>query len=161
MFLGRMVGPFQREFLMTDDIRDLFSYRLARLARANDRDAQSSLFGRHGMVLSEWRTLSVIRVTKPCTLRRLATEDFLDEGQMSRTVKMLVDRGWVARTPAPDDGRSFLLALTPEGEAVYQSILPEVIAANEAMLVCLTAEERQHLMSALQKILDALRAAAQ
>lgn len=145
---------------MTDDIRDLFSYRLARLARANDRDAQSSLFGRHGMVLSEWRTLSVIRVTRPCTLRRLATEDFLDEGQMSRTVKVLVDRGWVAREPAPNDGRSFLLTLTPEGEAVYQSILPEVIEANEAMLDCLDPDERLHLMNALQKILDSLRALA-
>lgn len=145
---------------MTDDIRDLFSYRLARLARANDRDAQSSLFNRYGMVLSEWRTLSVIRVTKPCTLRRLATEDFLDEGQMSRTVKMLVDRGWVAREPAPGDGRSFLLTLTAEGEAVYQAILPEVIAANEAMLDCLDPDERLHLMDALQKVLDALRALA-
>lgn len=145
---------------MTDDIRDLFSYRLARLARANDRDAQSSLFGRHGMVLSEWRTLSVIRVTRPCTLRRLATEDFLDEGQMSRTIKVLVDRGWVAREPAPNDGRSFLLTLTPEGEAVYQSILPEVIEANEAMLDCLDPDERLHLMNALQKILDSLRALA-
>jgi len=145
---------------MTDDIRDLFSYRLARLARANDRDAQSSLFGRYGMVLSEWRTLSVIRVTKPCTLRRLATEDFLDEGQMSRTVKVLVDRGWVAREPAPNDGRSFLLTLTPQGEAVYQSILPEVIEANEAMLDCLGPDERLHLMNALQKILDTLRALA-
>jgi len=145
---------------MTDDIRDLFSYRLARLARANDRDAQSSLFNRYGMVLSEWRTLSVIRVTKPCTLRRLATEDFLDEGQMSRTVKMLVDRGWVAREPAPNDGRSSLLTLTPEGEAVYQAILPEVIEANEAMLDCLDPDERLHLMNALQKVLDALRALA-
>ena len=145
---------------MTDDIRDLLSYRLARLARANDRDAQSSLFNRYGMVLSEWRTLSVIRVTKPCTLRRLATEDFLDEGQMSRTVKMLVDRGWVAREPAPNDGRSSLLTLTPEGEAVYQAILPEVIEANEAMLDCLEPGERLHLMNALQKVLDALRALA-
>ncbi len=144
---------------MTDDIRDLFSYRLARLARANDRDAQGTLFGRYGMVLSEWRTLSVIRVTNPCTLRRLATEDFLDEGQMSRTVKLLVDRGWVAREPAPDDGRSYLLTLTPEGEAVYQAILPEVIEANEAMLTCLAPDERRHLMDALQKILDTLRAA--
>ncbi len=145
---------------MTDDIRNLFSYRLARLARANDRDAQSTLFGRHGMVLSEWRTLSVIRVTKPCTLRRLATEDFLDEAQVSRTVKLLVDRGWVAREPAPNDGRSFLLTLTPEGEAVYQSILPEVIEANEVMLDCLDPDERLHLMNALQKVLDALRALA-
>mgnify|MGYP003611335451 FL=1 len=131
---------------MTDDIRDLFSYRLARLARANDRDAQSSLFNRYGMVLSEWRTLAVIRVTRPCTLRRLATEDFLDEGQVSRTVKMLVDRGWVAREPAPGDGRSFLLTLTAEGEAVYQAILPEVVEANEAMLDCLDPDERLHLM---------------
>lgn len=145
---------------MTDDIRDLFSYRLARLARANDRDAQSSLFNRYGMVLSEWRTLSVIRVTRPCTLRRLATEDFLDEGQVSRTVKMLVDRGWVAREPAPGDGRSFLLTLTAEGEAVYQAILPEVVEANEAMLDCLDPDERLHLMDALQKVLDALRALA-
>lgn len=145
---------------MTDDIRDLFSYRLARLARANDRDAQSSLFNRYGMVLSEWRTLSVIRVTRPCTLRRLATEDFLDEGQVSRTVKMLVDRGWVTREPAPGDGRSFLLTLTAEGEAVYQAILPEVVEANEAMLDCLDPDERLHLMDALQKVLDALRALA-
>jgi len=42
---------------------------------------------------------------------------------------------------------------------VYQAILPEVIEANEAMLTCLAPDERRHLMDALQKILDTLRAA--
>lgn len=142
------------------DVRELFSYRLARLARANDRDAQGALVNRHGLTLSEWRTLSIIRATQPCALRRLAVEDFIDEGQMSRIVKALVTRGWVLRKVDPQDGRSFALWLTAAGEEACAQIYPEVVEANDAMLSCLSQDECSQMLAAMQKILDHLRETA-
>eukprot|EP01030_Chromulinospumella_sphaerica_P022441 gene22441-22421_t len=39
-----------------------------------------------------------------------------DKGQIARLIRELEQRGLLQRTPAPDDGRVWLLTVTPEGE---------------------------------------------
>lgn len=142
---------------MGHDIRDLFSYRLALLARANDRDAQNHLMSNYGVTLIEWRTLGVIRALCPCTLRQLATQGFLDEGQMSRTVKLLCERGLVERRPDDSDGRAIKLSLSEAGEALYVRVIGHVETANEETIAVLSQEERLMLMEFMQRMLDHLR----
>ena len=56
-------------------------------------------------------------VEQQCSLRPsdLAARDGHDVSTVSRRVAALVDRGWLARTPDPQDGRAFRVALSDEG----------------------------------------------
>jgi DNA-binding MarR family transcriptional regulator len=139
------------------DIRDVFSYRIALLARINDRDAQNQLMTRYGITLGEWRTLAVIRYQGSCTLGQLAGEGFLDIGQVSRSVTTLVDRGWVMRRADDKDRRALALSLTDAGEALYQQVMVYVRTANAAMLGALTPGEQDRLYELLDRVMDSLR----
>src|SRR6188472_507940 len=82
-------------------------------------------------------------------------------------IQRLVDRGLVRRMPNPDDGRSYLLALTQRGEIAVRAADPALLAAYVAL------EERlprplldyeamlDELNEALEGARGALEAAAQ
>ena len=53
----------------------------------------------------------------PMRLSALAAELDLDASTVSRHVKSLEDRGLLARTGDPDDGRAFRVALSDDGNA--------------------------------------------
>lgn len=139
------------------DIRDVFSYRVALLARINDRDAQNQLMRRHGITLGEWRTLAVIRYLGRCTLGELAGEGFLDIGQVSRSVTALVERGLIARAENRRDRRAISLTLSEAGEAIYQQVMVYASEANATVLAALTPEEQAQLSGLLDRVMDSLR----
>jgi hypothetical protein len=68
-------------------------------------------------------------------------------------IQRLVDRKLVRRAPNPDDGRSYLLRLTPRGRRVVE-------AASDALLDAYVALERRlpRPLSAYERALDELNA---
>ena len=70
-----------------------------------------------GMLPGAYRVFTTIARGEHVTISALADDLGADKGQISRTVRELEDLGLIARTPDPDDGRSVLLAPTPEGTA--------------------------------------------
>lgn len=54
------------------------------------------------------------------TPRQLADEECVSAPSMSRTVNALVERELITRTGDPDDGRSVIIELTPEGKNVLK-----------------------------------------
>lgn len=145
-------------YQMTQDIRKLFSYRLTLLERANEKDGQKFLMKvGHGLSLGEWRTLAVIRALQPCTLRSLAAEGFLDEGQMSRMVKRLVEYKLIQRQASSSDRRALRLTLTSAGETLYQQVIETVVAANDKTLAVLSSHEGAALLDMLDRLLQGIR----
>ena len=72
----------------------------------------------HGLVYSEFRVLSVLRLQAegqgltPVALHRFAG---LTSAGMTRTLARLEKAGHTTRRPNPDDGRSVVIELTPKG----------------------------------------------
>src|SRR6476646_4200840 len=56
----------------------------------------------------------------PRTPRELADYERVSAPSMTRTVNGLVDRGLVARTDDPTDGRQVIVSLTPEGQQLLK-----------------------------------------
>ncbi|MDE9367251.1 MarR family transcriptional regulator [Luteipulveratus sp. YIM 133132] len=54
------------------------------------------------------------------TARELAEHECVSAPSMSRTIGALVERGYIARTDDPDDGRQTILSLTPEGRSTLR-----------------------------------------
>jgi len=56
-------------------------------------------------------------------------------------VQALVDRGWLTRTPDPNDRRQSLLEVTPEGAARAKTVQQQMIQLIASILNDLTPEE--------------------
>ena len=66
---------------------------------------------------------------------------------------LLEHRGWIRRIPNPDDRRSTLIAITPDGRAAADQLLPGIRTLEKSILSALSYEERAHLLDLPAKIL--------
>jgi DNA-binding MarR family transcriptional regulator len=115
---------------------------------------------RFGLKIPEWRVMAVLgdsgEGAGPMTQRALTAATVMDKVAVNRAVKVLEDRGLIARVPNPDDGRSHLLALTGEGRAIHAAVMP-LARATEADLLGGFAPGEEAVLRAL---LGRLRARA-
>jgi DNA-binding MarR family transcriptional regulator len=94
----------------------------------------------------------------PLTPSQVADRVLIPSATVTATLDLLERRGWIRRAPNPDDRRSTLVEITPEGRAVADQILPGIRMLEKSVLSALTPDERLQLLDLLAKILD--RAAA-
>lgn len=134
------------------DARDLFSFQLQRLAALSSRIAFLSIGPRYRLTVREWRALAVLDYLKEAPLQILANHSGLLKSQMSRVVSGLIERGLIARSDNPEDGRSILLRLTGEGSGIVARILADSEHRNEMMLSGLSPEDRLHLQKSFQAV---------
>ncbi len=92
-------------------------------------------------------------IDKPITTSELAKHRRVSLQAASVLVQALVDRGWLTRTPDPDDRRQSLLQVTPEGVLRAQAAQELVTKAIAEVLSELTPEE----LNAAGVFLPALR----
>ncbi|WLR95756.1 MarR family winged helix-turn-helix transcriptional regulator [Shinella zoogloeoides] len=134
------------------DIRDLFSFELQRLAGLSTRIAALSIRPKYGITAREWRALAVLKYLGEVPLQELAKHSGLLKSQMSRTVSSMIERGYILKTANPEDGRSILLKLSPEGLDLSEAVLADAFERNENMLSTLSHAERQILIELLQRV---------
>lgn len=135
------------------DIRDLFSFELQRLAGLSTRIATLSIRPKYGLTTREWRALAVLKYLGTVPLQELAKHSGLLKSQMSRTVSSLIDRGYIQKAANPEDGRSILLRLSPEGLALSEQVLDDSFERNEQMLATLSHAERQMLVELMRRVI--------
>jgi DNA-binding MarR family transcriptional regulator len=108
---------------------------------------------RFALKVPEWRVMAVLGDAGSMTQRDLTTATLMDKVAVNRAVKVLEDRGLVARVPNPDDGRSHLLELTGEGRAIHAEVMPLALATERDLLSGFAPGEQQ----VLRDMLEALR----
>jgi DNA-binding MarR family transcriptional regulator len=96
---------------------------------------------------------SLMRIaTGPCRMSDLARHQAVSLPTISKSVDMLVRRGWVERWADKEDRRQSLVRLTPKG----RSVLAEIIERSERhvaeTLAPLKARECTQLISALSAL---------
>ncbi|WP_052850451.1 MarR family winged helix-turn-helix transcriptional regulator [Streptomyces avicenniae] len=116
---------------------------------------ESPLQREAGLTLFEYLTLSHISET-PGRRLRMSELAYLANGSLSRlsnVVKRFEARGWVERSPDPDDGRVTLAALTDAGYEVVVAAAPvHVRAVRELVLDPLTAADQRALARIAAKL---------
>lgn len=115
---------------------------------------------RFGLKVAEWRVMAVLgdagEGLGSMTQRGLTAATVMDKVAVNRAVKVLEDRGLIARVPNPEDGRSHLLALTAEGRAIHAEVMPLARATECDLLEGLAPEEE----ALLRRLLASLRTRA-
>jgi DNA-binding MarR family transcriptional regulator len=123
---------------------------------ALDRDLQAA-----GISLSEYELLSMLSEAPSGQLRMSALAALIvqSRSRVTHTAARLERRGWVRRSPAPDDGRGVLLRLTDDGRAAIVGFAELHVASVRRHLVdILTPAQFAALGEAMQAIRDAYAA---
>jgi DNA-binding MarR family transcriptional regulator len=83
------------------------------------------------------------------SVSKLADAKHISRAAISRSVEVLVTKGWVTRTTNPDDRRNVVLALTGEGKTLLKSVFNNIGSWMEAQLITLDEGELENINQAL------------
>jgi DNA-binding MarR family transcriptional regulator len=114
---------------------------------------------RFALKIPEWRVMAILgdhgegEGGKAMTQRALTAATLMDKVAVNRAVKVLEERGLVARVPNPVDGRSHLLELTEEGRAIHAEVMPLALATERDLLAGLDPQE----IETVRRVMAAIR----
>ncbi|MFF1409123.1 MarR family winged helix-turn-helix transcriptional regulator [Streptomyces sp. NPDC058289] len=104
----------------------------------------------HGLTMGQFEFLRIIDGRDGCRVNDLAEEAAITVGATSKGVDRLEAAGWVVRRPNPDNRRSSLLELTPEGAGLLVTATPTFEDGLRSLLAePLTAGSLEQLASTL------------
>ena len=131
-------------------------YRLSVASNAVSGLIARAYEDRFGLSIPQWRLLCVLAEDGARTQGPLFARTVMDKVTVSRAAQGLVKRHLIARSQNTADGRSHVLALTPEGRGLYGEIAPLALAYEAALIAGLAPEE----VTLLRRLLGRLQAAA-
>jgi MarR family transcriptional regulator for hemolysin len=120
------------------------------------RGAADDAMSRHGVRVGQNLLLEVLWETDGLTPGELADHVHVATPTVVKSATRMEASGLLSRRRDPDDARLVRLYLTDRGRSVRHAIEAERDALERRATAMLTAQERQHLLSALTKIIDAM-----
>ena len=140
---------------------DLFRFvpfRLNRLAAEVSAALSSEYQERYRLDIPEWRVLATLGFRDDaCSAQYIAHCTRTHKSTISRAVTTLMTRQLVERVENADDRREFRLRMTRKGKALYQELIPRLKRKEQAILSCLSAQERRdfsHMLGKIEQSLD-------
>lgn len=112
------------------------------------------VFSQFGLNTSSFDVLATLRrAGDPYTLSpgEMLSTLMVTSGTMTNRIDQLEKAGWVIRKVNPEDGRSFLVSLTPEGLELINQVI-EAHAENQKRLVSGLSQQEQHTLNQLLKV---------
>lgn len=136
-------------------MRQRVSYLVGRLDRVLRRRLGAALEP-HGLSLSEYTTLSVLRERSGLSNAQLARRSLITPQAMNEVLARLEERRLVRRRPDPAHGRIRPAELTKAGEQALQAADDSVDAVERDMLNDVSGEDRRTLRTSLASALRGL-----
>lgn len=125
--------------------RDLFLFRLNRLASLAGQPLIRLCEGRYGITRREWRLIVVLAQDGPLLSTELARRASIEPARTSRTITLLVEAGLATRVPRSNDRRFVEIHLTERAREIFASLYPTVLSMNDRLLLSLSEEDRSNL----------------
>ena len=129
--------------------------RIKRLSQHLTREMEQT-WATHGLNLASFDVLATLRRSGPPY--RLSPGDLMattmvTSGTMTNRIDQLEKAGLVERIPNPEDGRSFLIALSKKGFALIDEAATAHVATQERLVSCLSKKDRKALDALLKAYL--------
>ncbi|HEY9780453.1 MAG TPA: MarR family transcriptional regulator [Leptolyngbyaceae cyanobacterium] len=105
-----------------------------------------------GLTSSQFDAIATLGNTPGMTFKQLAEKTLTTKGELTGIIDRLEKKGLVRREVPPEDRRSFIAVLTPEGERVFQETFPAHIAHLKQRFEQLDRHELEEIRVALEKI---------
>ncbi|PLS31433.1 MarR family [Bifidobacterium margollesii] len=130
-------------------IAELF-HTVARMSHRRDVARKGSPIYGSG----QYRCLLTIEGLGEVSQRRLAAVLGIRAASLSELLGKMIARGWVRRTPHPQDGRTYLIALTEEGHAEAIRVRSMDGGSAHELLEALSDDQRRQFAEILEAIRD-------
>jgi DNA-binding MarR family transcriptional regulator len=101
----------------------------------------------------QFAILVLLRGEPDLDQRTLAARASIDTSTLADVCRRLEQRGLLRRGRDAEDGRRYVLRVTPEGDDLLRRVIPEVTRVGEALLDGFTEEERAILPALLGKLI--------
>jgi DNA-binding MarR family transcriptional regulator len=134
---------------------DLLNYRLSRLLASSGAMVVRLCEGRYGITRREWRLIALLAEEGAMSPSQLAESAHLQRGRVSALITDLAAKKLVRRVSVPGDARRAEIALSDDGRAVYEELLPLSVRFQLDVLAALTPSERDAFDTALHKLTEA------
>ncbi|HEX4001517.1 MAG TPA: MarR family winged helix-turn-helix transcriptional regulator [Candidatus Acidoferrales bacterium] len=107
-----------------DTLIRLVSVRIVRLSELILRIGVLTFKDRFGVKPTDLRILVMLGAYQPISVNEVSRRTHIDKAWISRSLRGLLGRKLIKRTPHPSDSRASLLSLTKKGEALLREIAP-------------------------------------
>lgn len=112
--------------------------------------AQRRLFN---MTEAEWRIMVQVGLNEPLSLNQLADRTLQDRGQLSRTVKGMVERGLLTRE-RKRGGPTVEIALAPGGEDLYGKMVARAVERDRKLTQGFAPDDEAVLRRLMAQMID-------
>ncbi|GEL77170.1 MarR family winged helix-turn-helix transcriptional regulator [Tenuibacillus multivorans] len=141
--------------MSTDNLRTLFQLVARRYGFLNEYCCDTCC-GQDINVSQSHILFEVSRQHNP-SMRDVANALGVDITTFSRQVKALIDKGYVLKTPHPEDQRVHLLSLTEKGKGLEHDIDDEMNNNLEQILSQLNDEDRKTVTKSVELLNTAMK----
>jgi DNA-binding MarR family transcriptional regulator len=134
------------------ELERFLPYRLSVLTNRISTAIGRVYVRRFGLTVPEWRVMAVLGRFGAMSANAVCDRTAMDKVRVSRAVARLAASGRLDRRIDEADRRRALLALTPQGLAVYAEIGPLALAVEARLLAQLGPADRADLTRLLPKL---------
>lgn len=142
------------------NVEDFLTFRLTRLTNSLRNNLTKRYLEEFELSLPEWRLLALVTRFSPLRFSELTQRSHMDKGQVSRTLRVMTDRGLTkTRIIAQRGSRSaealaapVSVAVTAKGTKLYKSIMPVAQRRQTQLLELMSPAERLALFATLEKL---------
>lgn len=117
---------------------------------------QDSEFSCCGITLAQCHALVEIGRAQQISLNELAQVINLENSTVSRTVNNLVESGMTVRETDPADRRYAVIALTPRGQALFESIENSMESYYGSIFSQIPEPKKEQVLESLALIIEAI-----
>lgn len=154
-----MGSDFVDEYPDGDPVAAEVYATLIRTGLALIHEIERTMLATFGVSQSVLNSLAIIDgAGEPLTPSQISERSLTSSATMTGTLDTLEYRGWVRRVPNPEDRRSLLIEITPDGRAIADQLLPGIRKVERTVFAVLTANERSALLKVLGKVLSSVAA---
>ncbi|MGO4852161.1 homoprotocatechuate degradation operon regulator HpaR [Phaeovulum sp. W22_SRMD_FR3] len=150
-----MDQPEQRDRMELAETRRTLPIALLR-AREAVMERFRPMLSAHDVTEQQWRVMRVLQETGGSDASQLAQAACVLPPSLTRMLRSLESRGFIALSKDPDDGRRALIALTAAGQAFLQQVSPESAAIYAEIEGRIGRERIAHLLDEIEALLAAL-----
>lgn len=133
-------------------LAEFLPYRLSVLSNTISRNIAEIYDREFGLNIWQWRVMAVVGETPGASATEVTRRTAMDKVAVSRAVAGLIDLGYMTRGASPEDARRSVLALTAQGQGIYDQIVPLALGYERELLKGIDRSELEDLQDALSHL---------
>lgn len=133
-------------------LAEFLPYRLSVLSNTISRNIAEIYDREFGLNIWQWRVMAVVGETPGASATEVTRRTAMDKVAVSRAVSGLIELGYLTREASKEDARRSVLALTKQGQNIYDQIVPLALGYEKELLKGIDRAELEELQSALSHL---------